>query len=651
MKKFCISILIFLLFASISWAIPPAPIPPIRTTDCSVFIADGVICYDIDDDKFYVGNGTSAIELTNMGNSIFPNTGLRIYDTNASHYLTIAPGSNITGNKTLTLTTGDADRTITLSGNPTLADWFDQAVKTTSTPIFPTIYGSSAADGDITIEGTSSATKTTSYVILQPTGGNVGIGTTGPTTKLDVRGGGGTILLNTPSSGVFSASVTALSGGYLFGFGTTNIPLLVTSENTAAQNIGGGIGFGGKYNTATNVVVTYAGILGAKEAAGDGNDAGYLAFGTKELADYIKERMRITGGGNVGIGTTAPTSILSFPSTGSPTISVATEDGSDDGALSISGGGTLSSARGGFIKLYGNEYPGAGGRIQFGAGNVNATGHIELSTQGLERVRIDYSGNVGINTATFGTSAANVLGIGSGTAPTTSPIDMAQFWVADVSNGTAQAGLHILSEDGVRQIIGGGGVHVLNYGTLGSESLNETGFTTHAKWDVAGGFDDTGGAAIYTHAGGTGTLTQTSGNLAITVRANRWYKLVYPVSSVTAGCTAVLTTGIATTQQTLTLAAGTQTLYFLSAVSPGNFVISVTSTGGGFTLDDISLKEVQGGNVYVGGNLYLGKSDTTTTNAYVVGGGQAATTKNTGWAPIYVNGTLSWIPYWSNATP
>jgi len=42
----------------------------------------------------------------------------------------------------------------------------------------PVVYGSSAADGDITIEGTSSATKTTSYVILQPTTGNVSIGTT-----------------------------------------------------------------------------------------------------------------------------------------------------------------------------------------------------------------------------------------------------------------------------------------------------------------------------------------------------------------------------------------------------------------------------------------------------------------------------------------
>lgn len=43
------------------------------------------------------------------------NTGLHILDTNASHDLIIAPGSDLTADRTLTVTTGDADRTLDIS--------------------------------------------------------------------------------------------------------------------------------------------------------------------------------------------------------------------------------------------------------------------------------------------------------------------------------------------------------------------------------------------------------------------------------------------------------------------------------------------------------------------------------------------------------
>lgn len=47
-----------------------------------------------------------------------------------------------------------------------------------------TIYGGTAANEDLTIQGTSNATKTTSYVNIQPTGGFVGIGMTTPGSRL-----------------------------------------------------------------------------------------------------------------------------------------------------------------------------------------------------------------------------------------------------------------------------------------------------------------------------------------------------------------------------------------------------------------------------------------------------------------------------------
>lgn len=47
----------------------------------------------------------------------FPNTGLHLLDTDASHDLIVKPGSNLTADRTLTITTGDSDRTVTISGN------------------------------------------------------------------------------------------------------------------------------------------------------------------------------------------------------------------------------------------------------------------------------------------------------------------------------------------------------------------------------------------------------------------------------------------------------------------------------------------------------------------------------------------------------
>lgn len=57
---------------------------------------------------------------TDITSVYLDNTGLKVKDSNASHGLTLKPGSNLTADKTLTLTTGDADRTVTLNGDTTL---------------------------------------------------------------------------------------------------------------------------------------------------------------------------------------------------------------------------------------------------------------------------------------------------------------------------------------------------------------------------------------------------------------------------------------------------------------------------------------------------------------------------------------------------
>jgi hypothetical protein len=67
----------------------------------------------------------------------FGNTGLKVEDTNASHLLTIAPGSDLSADRTLTLTTGDADRTLTLSANLTVSNALTLAGTDSTTMTFP----------------------------------------------------------------------------------------------------------------------------------------------------------------------------------------------------------------------------------------------------------------------------------------------------------------------------------------------------------------------------------------------------------------------------------------------------------------------------------------------------------------------------------
>lgn len=51
-----------------------------------------------------------------------PNTGLHVLDTDASHDLILKPGSNVTADRTLTITTGDADRLISVLGDLSLVN-------------------------------------------------------------------------------------------------------------------------------------------------------------------------------------------------------------------------------------------------------------------------------------------------------------------------------------------------------------------------------------------------------------------------------------------------------------------------------------------------------------------------------------------------
>ena len=163
-----------------------------------------------------LGSGVTASSLTSVGTLASPVlttpdinggtadslTSLSIRSTGAAFDLTFATATVFTAGRTLTIDPGNAARTITLSGNPTLADWFDQAVKAASSPTFANLTitsfaanwtnaGRTVADlGIVTtvdinggsIDGTTigaSSTSTGAFTTLSASGATTITGTAG----------------------------------------------------------------------------------------------------------------------------------------------------------------------------------------------------------------------------------------------------------------------------------------------------------------------------------------------------------------------------------------------------------------------------------------------------------------------------------------
>jgi hypothetical protein len=136
--------------------------------------------------------------------------------------------------------------------------------------------------------------------------------------------------------------------------------------------------------------------------AGTGGDLRLGANGTNSL-------VTITSAGNVGIGTASPLA-----------------------KLDVKGGTTLSTLAG-WNSLSTAIFELANPSVRFGIG-YDASDQVLLqafdATNAARSMCLQvYGGNFGVGTTSFGTSAATVIGIANGTAPTTSPAGMGQLYV------------------------------------------------------------------------------------------------------------------------------------------------------------------------------------------------------------------------------
>ena len=209
------------------------------------------------------------------------------------------------------------------------------------------------------LQATNTGNLATVYpLLLNPIGGNVGIGTTLPTAPLEIS---------------------------MTGAGTA---LVLSNTISQTKDVSGGrLRFRGNFvsNTAQT---SFAEVAGLKENSTNINDAGYLAFSTESGA-AMNERMRITSLGNVGIGTTAPTYGLQVESNNGSGYSALLRASSGSAGVRIGTLNTKGSLQGvtsaiGFEDLLLNA---AGGNV--GIGTTSPSSRLNVSADTVNYLNLD----------------------------------------------------------------------------------------------------------------------------------------------------------------------------------------------------------------------------------------------------------------------
>lgn len=280
----------------------------------------------------------------------------------------------------------------------------------------------------------------TAKMTIQPNNGNVGIGTTSPSEKLDVNG-----------------RVRIGDINYAYGGNNYHVLLAEDSNDAYISNIngnatisGGGYYYGSNLRLLNSTSTSYSGIQARADGAITFENA---TGGTAGSTIAVSEKMRINGSGNVGIGTTNPGTFK----------------------LDVAG-----SARSNFFALRLNQsLPSESSAIY-----RPATGTFAIVTSAAERMRIDSSGDVGIGTTDpnqllhiASTSAQSVITL-QRTNPTTTGAFGALQWTA-IDNHTVAS--MVALGDGNDE-----GAHITFNTTSAASSDNPYGISERMRIDSSG---------------------------------------------------------------------------------------------------------------------------------------------------------------------
>ena len=230
----------------------------------------------------------------------------------------------------------------------------------------------------------------TGDIQLQPYGGNVGIGTTSPQAKLDIK-----IATQGTAASVVAAGTSA--GIYLEDDASPTDNYFVSKIHTPGNDTAiGGIKFAVSPDGSN---YSWAGIKGLTSNSGNAGNLAFYTSASNTSGDSSTERMRITAAGNVGIGTTNPTSHINTGSFFKPD--------SNGKLLTLNGG-----ANGSFIML---ESSTTTDNDQIGGiywSRTQGQGDAHKQVAGIDVIQAAYAPN---NTLEGGTLRFFTKGSGSGT--------------------------------------------------------------------------------------------------------------------------------------------------------------------------------------------------------------------------------------------
>lgn len=294
-------------------------------------------------------------------------------------------------------------------------------------------------------------TTATYNIVLQPLGGNVGIGTSAPDRKLDVQGSGSITVRSrsTDTSGITVGILAAehASGSSLqvrAGVGFTNListgaadPLILSTNSAERMRVdtSGNVGIGtsspgkkldlvGQFRASGSAASGYALLeYGTSATATNNWHSGSEGDGTFRWYNGNfgagTERMRITSAGNVGIGTSAPGFKLDVNGTGyfNSSVQFFPQDG-----FRFTSASAVSAMR------FGSAFTGES-TAEWAYNRATAATTLSVGNTGSalnERMRIDSSGNLLV-----GSSAAPS---GSGTNLQVSNAGSARMWLTSTGN-------------------------------------------------------------------------------------------------------------------------------------------------------------------------------------------------------------------------